>query len=62
MRMTTELTSMIEALKGAPTTRDIQATRELGHHVRPRVTEMMMQDTSSKSMGEDKIVGEMGGK
>jgi hypothetical protein len=36
MRVTVELAGMAEMPRGTPTTRDIGATGELGHHVRSR--------------------------
>jgi hypothetical protein len=57
---------MIEVPRGTSTTRNIGATRELGHQVRSGVTEETMPndggDGGSKSMGEDIPVGEVEGK
>jgi hypothetical protein len=52
--------------RGTPTTRDIRAAGELGHHVRSRVTEATIPNGGggggSKSMGEDTPVREVEGK
>jgi hypothetical protein len=65
-RVTTELTSMTETLRGAPGIGDIWATGKLGHHVRSRVPETMMPNGggggSSKSMGGGLRSGEVDGK
>jgi hypothetical protein len=39
----TELASMAGVSRGTPTTRDIRAIGELGHHVRSRVTRRRCQ-------------------
>jgi hypothetical protein len=54
-RVTTELTGMTEAVRGAPGIGDIGVAGKLRHHVRSRVFETMMPDGggggSSEGMG-----------
>jgi hypothetical protein len=65
-RVTTELTSMTEVLRGALGIGDISTVGKLGHHVRSRVPETTMPNGggggSSKSMGAATLVGEVYGK
>jgi hypothetical protein len=65
-RVTTELTSMTKAFRGALGIGDIWSARKLEHHVRSRVPEMTMPNNggggSSKSLGAATLVGEVEGK
>jgi hypothetical protein len=64
-RVTTELTSMTKAFRGAPGIGDIWAARKIGHNVRSKVPETTMPNNggggSSTSLGAATLVGEVGG-
>jgi hypothetical protein len=64
-RVVAELAGMAEVPRGTPTTRDIGATGDLGHHVKSRVTEATMPNGrgggGSKSMGGGYTGGGSGG-
>jgi hypothetical protein len=64
-RVTSKLTKMTEVSRWTLTARDVRATRELGHHVRSRMTEATMLNGggggSSKSMGGGYTSGGSGG-